>query len=307
MRVLIIGGTGFLGAALRDRLLGLGVWTSTVARSPSQVTHEKLKHITADLSEIPVIEKEIMKSDVVFHFAYTSTPAQAERNWSAEIYANLLPVTRIIELCANTGCKLIFSSSGGTVYGNPLVVPTPETAEPRPLSVYGLTKLMTEEALRFGYDRYQVPTTVLRISNPFGLNQTGEKGQGVIGRFLRSVIKDQSVEIWGDGSIVRDYIHIDDVVEALLLAAEVCESFEVYNVGSSIGRSLTEIVSVIEQVAGRSVNKEYREHRTIDIPVNILDITKIKEKMNWRPDLDFKKQIESIYRQLLFESRKDAM
>jgi len=158
---------------------------------------------------------------------------------------------------------------------------------------------MTEEALRFGYDRYSVPTTVLRISNPFGLNQTGENGQGAIGRFLRSVVNDQPIEIWGDGSIIRDYIHINDVVTAILLAADICESFEIYNVGSNVGRSLTEIVSVIERVTGKSIQKQYRQHRSIDVPVNILDNSKIKNKMKWYPDLNFEKQIEDIYRQLV--------
>lgn len=299
MRALIIGGTGFLGSALRDQLLARGVWTSTIARSPSRICHEKLEHVVADLNDISILQKEILRSDVVFHFVYTSTPAQAEKDWNAEIYANLLPVTRIIEACAVNGCKLIFASSGGTVYGNPSRIPTPEATKPHPLSVYGLTKLMTEEALRFGYDRYRVPTTVLRISNPFGLNQTGENGQGAIGRFLRSVVNDQPIEIWGDGSIIRDYIHIDDVVTAILLAADICESFEIYNVGSNVGRSLTEIVSVIERVTGKSIRKQYRQHRSIDVPVNILDNTKIKNKMKWYPDLNFEKQIGDIYRQLL--------
>ncbi|WP_047144784.1 NAD-dependent epimerase/dehydratase family protein [Aquamicrobium sp. LC103] len=295
MRALIIGGTGFIGSALRDELLARGISTSTIARSVNTIAHKNLRHISSSLENFSLIREEISKADVVFHLAHTNTPASAEHNWNRDISDNLLPLTEIIKACAQRGSKLIFASSGGTVYGKPTQIPTPEFAPTNPIGVYGLTKLMSENALRFGHVRSGIPTSILRIANPFGPAQTGEKGQGVIGRFLRSAIDRMPFEIWGDGSIVRDYVYIDDVVSALLLAADKCSSFHIYNVGSGVGRSLIDIVDSIERVVGTTLGRTFSEQRQLDVPVSILDIAKIQEEIGWKPDLDFESHLRLTF------------
>lgn len=295
MKVLVLGGTGFIGRSLCQRLLTMGAIVTTMSRSPAVKIGAQHHHIQASIGDSSALQSIIPSHDVVYHFAHTNIPAEAEKDWSRDLAENVLPAVGVAKACADAKCRLVFASSGGTIYGKPIQIPTPETAPTAPISAYGVSKLCIENVLRLGSLKFSLPVTALRISNPFGPFQSGNKGQGVIAAFLAAALKGKPIQIWGDGSVVRDYVYIDDVVDALIMAAEKSNGFNVYNVGSGIGRSINEIILGIEEVTGRPLARTYTSSRTLDVPISILCVKKIRDDLSWRPNLDFIKQLSKTY------------
>jgi UDP-glucose 4-epimerase len=188
----------------------------------------------------------------------------------------------LFEACAQREIeKLVFASSGGTVYGPNAPVPTPETAATNPISAYGAGKLTLEHFLGI-YRRHRgLKSCCLRIANTYGPWQDPLRGQGVVARALAAALKGEAMAIWGDGAAVRDYVYIDDVATALVGAA-VSESREwLFNIGSGIGRSLADVLSDVGRVAGHEVVVQHAAGRTADVPVSILDPERAASVLGW--------------------------
>ena len=181
---------------------------------------------------------------------------------------------------------MVYVSSGGTIYGIPEHVPTPESAATSPITAYGVTKLAVEKYLHLYHHLYGLEYRVLRVANPFGPYQTAVKNQGVIAAFMRQALRGEPIDVWGDGSVVRDYIYIDDVISAMLAAATHEGPSRVFNVGRGEGRSLAEIVEAIEAVSGLVIPARYGAARPIDVPRSILDITLARQELGWQPQHD---------------------
>jgi UDP-glucose 4-epimerase len=218
----------------------------------------------------------------------TSNPAIGNKRVVSDLTHNVVPQVSFIESCIMAGVKnFVFVSSGGTVYGIPQQRPIPETHPTEPLNSYGLGKLMVEHYLSMLSRGTDLGYTTLRVSNPFGPGQTSFKGQGLIPAVLHRCAAGAPVTILGDGRSERDYIYIEDVIDALVAALTREPLRDVVNIGSGRGRSVLEVVDSIERVLGRPIERIFTEARFTDTPSNVLDVSKARALLDWTPTTDF--------------------
>jgi UDP-glucose 4-epimerase len=206
----------------------------------------------------------------------------------------------MLEICRVSGIrKIVFVSSGGTVYGLPQTVPILESASTEPICAYGISKLAVEKYLHLYRRLHDLDYAVLRVANPFGAYQRPDRRQGVIAAMIHRILQNQPVEIWGDGRVVRDFIYIEDVVKALIDVVGYCGSYRVFNVGSGVGRSILDVVADIAVVLGRPrIVPVYKPGRVTDVPVNILDISLIQKELSWAPATEWLEALSETARWL---------
>jgi UDP-glucose 4-epimerase len=169
------------------------------------------------------------------------------------------------------------------IYGAPKEIPTPETAATEPITAYGIGKLMIEKYLALYERQWGLGYRVLRVANLYGPFQRADKGQGLIAALLARALRGETIEIWGDGSVVRDYVFVDDVVDALQAAAIDDSGERIFNVGSGKGRSVREIITSIEAQLGTRLAIEWKPGRPIDVPVSILSNARSRDVLGWKP------------------------
>ena len=280
-RCLVMGGSGFIGTNLCRALSGRVHTLKAFSRSPADI--EGVEWIQGDYLNSDDIVRALEDVDVVFHLISTSTPASSNADPLADAQQNILQTLQLLEACrAKQVKRVIFISSGGTVYGDAKVLPTPESHPEQPICAYGISKLAIEKYLHLYERLYGITAIVLRVSNPYGPYQYALKRQGVIGSFIAKALAGRPIEIWGDGSTVRDFIYIDDVIDALLKSVSYDGDFRVFNVGSGKGASLSEIVSVVSQVVRKDLRVAYAHSRPVDVEKNILDCTLVQKEFGWR-------------------------
>ena len=263
--VLLLGGTGFIGRALAKRL-----------------QHEKLPvHIVGRQHGDP-LEQVLPQCGTVIHLASATTPGSSASHPHLEL-PNLALTLRLLELLqAQPETHLIFFSSGGTVYGNPQQFPAPEDSPLAPLSHHGAGKA-AQEVFCQAWRAQGHAVTIVRPSNAYGPGQTLKSGFGLIRTLLEHARIGTSMEIWGDGENVRDYIYIDDIVEATLRVIRQPEDCGTYNLGSGLGYSTNQVKGVVEAVCGREVKTVYRPARGIDVRSVVLDNARLQVKLSWQP------------------------
>jgi UDP-glucose 4-epimerase len=289
LRCAVLGAGGFIGSNLCQALVRQGATVRAFGRR--QAFPEALHGcdwILGDFTDPTSVAAAVSGCDVVFHLVNATTPASANVDKLADLNANVASTLRLLEACRESGVsRVIFVSSGGTVYGIPDLVPTPETARTNPITAYGISKLAVEKYLGLYEYLYGLQYRVLRVANPFGPFQTALKNQGVIAAFLRGALAGKPIEIWGDGSIIRDYIYVGDVAEALMLAVSHEGAGRIFNIGSGEGRSLNDIVASIDRLLDEKIPVEHRPGRPVDVPVSILDTSFAASDLGWRPHTAF--------------------
>lgn len=289
-RCLVMGGSGFIGTnlchALRGRVLSLRSFSS----SPTAI--EGVEWIQGSFLNNDDIIRAVEDVDVVFHLISTSTPASSNANPLADAQQNILQTLQLLEACrAKQVKRIIFVSSGGTVYGDAKVLPTPESHPEQPICAYGVSKLAIEKYLHLYERLYGIMAITLRVSNPYGPYQYAQKKQGVIGAFISKTLAGQPIEIWGDGSVVRDYVYIDDVIDALIKASLYSGSFRTFNIGSGIGSNLKSIIDTISEQVNEELDILYKGSRTLDVSKSILDCTLAQRELCWLASHDLKSGI----------------
>ena len=192
---------------------------------------------------------------------------------------------------ASSARRVVFVSSGGTVYGVPKSVPIREDHATDPICSYGITKLAIEKYLHLYRELHGLESVVLRLANPYGERQRTHASQGAIAVFLGKALRGEPIEIWGDGSVVRDYIHISDVTRALLLAMDHAGSNRLFNIGSGLGASLNEVLEAIESATGVAPERHYLDGRPFDVPRSVLCIERAERELGWRPHIGLKEGI----------------
>jgi UDP-glucose 4-epimerase len=204
------------------------------------------------------------------------------------VQKSILPSLAMFDLCRKLGVsRVVFISSGGTIYGRPDLIPTPETAPTEPITAYGISKLAIEKYLALYQHLYQLDYRVLRVSNPYGPFQTAMNNQGVIAALISRAMHDETVEIWGDGSAVRDFIFIDDVIDAMVSAACDAGTERIYNIGSGTSHSLREVVAAIQGQLHRDLKIEFKPARPFDVPASVLAIDRARQALGWAPKTAF--------------------
>ena len=294
--IAIIGAGGFLGKhltkSLSSQIYDLRCFDHNLIGIDKT---EGIQWIEGDISSSSLIEA-INGCSTVIHLASTSTPSTADKNISEDAKKNIQSSLHLFDQCAASGVKrIIFISSGGTVYGSPDIIPTPESAPTYPITAYGVTKLTIEKYLDIYLRQKDIDYRVLRVSNIYGPLQTAQNGQGVIASFLSKIINNQPIEIWGDGSITRDYIFVDDVIDAIISCIEDDGAHKIFNIGRGKGTSLNKIIQLIETTIGVKVQKKLKPGRKVDVKTNILDCSLANEQLKWHPQTSLADGLKETY------------
>lgn len=293
MKCLILGGGGFLGSHLSEALLAQGYEVRifdrpNLLRFKSSHQNAPLEWIEGDFVNRDHMAHAVSGCDIVYHLVSTTLPRSSNENPAYDVETNVIGTLHLLEATRQHKVrKIIFASSGGTVYGIPQAVPIKESHPTEPICSYGIAKLAIEKYLSLFHLLYGMEYCVLRLANPFGERQRIAAAQGAVAVFLDKALRNEGIEIWGDGSVVRDYFHVSDAVSALTKALVYEGNHRVFNVGSGVGQSLNEILTAIENLLGTPVKRTYLPARAFDVPVSVLDISKAAELLNWKPQTPF--------------------
>jgi UDP-glucose 4-epimerase len=299
-RILVTGGAGFIGTHLVDRLITAGHKVRVLDRIPIEVRptwleSAQIEYLMGDFSDHSLIDVALKDIDIVYHLASTTIPASSNIDPIFDVQSNLIGTLSLLQIALTAGVKkVIFVSSGGTVYGKPKFLPIKENDPTDPICSYGITKLAIEKYLIMFQELHGLDYLVFRLANPFGERQR-PGAQGAIAAFLQKLINGQPIEIWGDGSVVRDYIHIDDVVDVLVRGVNYSGNTRLFNLGSGRGRSLNEIIETLREVTGKPVECVYKNARPLDVPKSVLDIALVKQEFDWTPNNDFSDEIRKTW------------
>jgi UDP-glucose 4-epimerase len=291
---IVLGGGGFIGMNLCRRLAASGHRVRAFGRRCQFVNElQGAEWFQGDFTDHAALAEAIENFNIVFHLVHSATPQAANLDMAEDVQRNVIPSLGMLEICRKLGvARVVFVSSGGTVYGRTRQIPTPETAPAEPITAYGISKLAIEKYLGLYEYLHGLSYRILRVANPYGPFQLPAKNQGVIAALVSRASRDEAIEIWGDGSVVRDFIFIDDVVDALMAAAADRSSAQVFNIGSSRGRSLREVMSAIEQVMGTTLKIIWKPARPVDVPVSVVAVERAKELLHWAPKTSFENGLE---------------
>jgi UDP-glucose 4-epimerase len=298
LKSLVLGGNGFIGTHLVDGLLDEGSSVRIYDRSPNRfrATPQNAEYVEGELGNHGLIRAAVEDVEVVFHFVSTTIPKTSNDDPIYDVRSNLVDTLQLLESCVEAGVrKVVFASSGGTVYGQPRTLPITEDHPTNPITSYGVIKLAVEKYLGLFDHLHGLDYTALRISNPYGPYQDPGGQQGAVPVFLHRLRTGHPVTIWGDGSVVRDYLYISDLVEALKQVAEAETQQKVFNVGSGQGISLNELVALIAEVTGERPVVEYVPGRALDVPANVLDVAWAREELGWSPTTELAEGIERTW------------
>jgi UDP-glucose 4-epimerase len=290
-RVVVTGGGGFIGTHVANRLRQHGVKVVALDQSG-----ESPDVVRTDIRDRAALERILQPGDALIHLANTSNPTTSELDRVRDVEENLAGTLQVLDACVQRGvARFVLASSGGTVYGIPEAIPIPETHSTNPISSHGAMKLAIEKYVQVYGVQYGLKHVILRCANAYGPGQTGSQGQGIIGRAIVTALRDETLEIWGDGTVVRDFVYVEDVAAALLLATTNADATGVINIGSGRGTSVNEIIDLIRRVTGRPLRVRYTPSRQFDAPANVLDITKASVMLQWKPTTPLEEGIQRCY------------
>lgn len=299
MKAVIFGGGGFIGSSIADRLLADGHELRIFERPRVEpyrtfLPSEKVEWLTGDLLSQHEVAEAIDGMDAVVHLVSSTLPKSSNDDPIYDVQSNLVATLQMLNAMVQKNVqRIVFISSGGTVYGSPVYLPIDENHPTEPHVSYGITKLAIEKYLLMYQRMYGIKATILRVTNPFGERQRVETAQGAVGVFLHRALNNQPIEIWGDGSVTRDYIYVRDVAEAFAKAIRYEGPHSVFNVSSGRGTDLNELISLIEQVIGHDVERRYLPSRPFDVPTSVLSPDLAFRELGWAPRTSLKEGIAS--------------
>jgi UDP-glucose 4-epimerase len=245
---------------------------------------ESVEWVTGDLLSQHEAAEAIDGADAVVHLVSSTLPKSSNDDPIYDVQSNLVATLQMLNVMVEKRVsRMIFISSGGTVYGTPQYLPIDERHPTDPHVSYGITKLAIEKYLLMYERMHGIKSTILRVANPFGERQRIETAQGAVGVFLHRALSGLPIDIWGDGSVTRDYIYISDVAEAFAKALTYTGEKNVFNISSGVGTSLNELVSLIETVTGVGVQTRYLPARPFDVPVSVLCNRLAQDELGWSP------------------------
>jgi UDP-glucose 4-epimerase len=297
---LLIGGGGFIGRKVA-KLLSVNKDNNIVVvdKSPAGdkfYSENKITYIQSeDFLSSSEIEYIISESSVVIYLASTTIPSTSNESPIYDIQTNLIPLLSLLDIIKlRKDVKLIYASSGGTIYGPSEPKLQNESSETNPICSYGVVKLTAEKYLNMYNILYGLKTLSLRIANPYGIDQLYKKSQGAIGVFVSKAIRGEPIEIWGDGEVARDYLWIDDVASAFVKAANYNGNSAYFNIGSGKAITLNQVVEAIKDNISKEIFVQYKFSRNIDVQYNALDSGLARVELHWAPSVSFKEGLSRM-------------
>jgi UDP-glucose 4-epimerase len=296
-RILITGGTGFIGQHLVARLIASNYPVHILSRrNLNGPTNKSCRYYTGDLLEFNQIKPAVKDVNVVYHLAVTTNPGSSNSKILYDAHTNIIGTLNLLHAASEAGVeRVIFVSSGGSIYGKTDDRPILESHSTDPISAHGVSKLSIEKYLEVFHRLYGMEYRIARGANPYGAGQDPYRGQGFIPYGLAQLAQGKEIAIWGDGSIVRDFFHVGDFVDALVLMLDDCSPYRLYNVGSGQGTSLNELIGMFKSITGITPIVKYNSGREADVPYNCLDITRIKQNLNWEPMISMEEGLQRTW------------
>jgi UDP-glucose 4-epimerase len=307
-KIVVFGGDGFIGRHLVKRLASINKDDVIYAFDRFSSYRTNLEHPFDKISNIQIIQGNFFNRDevndvlndakYVFHLVSSTNPATSQNDPLIDVDTNIRSSIELFQLCSEHSVKkVIFFSSGGTIYGDIDDKKIGENTLPQPISPYGIGKLTIEHYLRYFKKTHGLNYMVYRIANPYGPGQNIYGKQGVIPIFMHHYIKNKNepLTIFGDGSMLRDYIYIDDLISMVIESYNKVNNSDVYNVGTSKGVSINELVSAIEKCSLYSIKKKHIDTPSTYIQNSVLNISRFVEEFNLKPSINLEEGIRRTW------------
>lgn len=286
----VFGGGGFIGGHVLQALHAAGaVPIAMDVVAPRSDMPVPVEWFTGSIADTNLVASVADGRDSAIFLANASLPGSSQSNMYNEVKGHVAATLRVAEICKTVGVKrFIFASSGGTVYGydSPEGGGLHEDSATRPLHGYGASKLSIEHFLRLIGRTGPMQTLSLRLSNPYGVGQRATRAQGVIAAAMQHALSGTTMEVWGDGSVERDFIYVTDIAQAFVAATTYNGPATEINVGAGRPTSINEVIAAVRAASGLDLKVEYHPSRSIDVKRNVLDITRAKAELGWQPQVD---------------------
>ncbi len=297
----VIGGSGFIGQHLVRELVSIGKRVTVIEKKdiPDRPMPQGISYLVQKGDERAFLRNALKGADCVIHLAYSTVPKTSFENPVEDILANLPSLVIFFQVCSDLSLsKLVLLSSGGTVYGMARTIPITENHPTNPLSPYGITKLAAEKYALMYNRYYQLPVVIVRPGNAFGEGQLPLTGQGFIAAAIASILNRKEIVIFGESGTIRDYLHVSDITSGIIGAAEYGKIGSCYNIGSGVGQSNGDVLDSIRPLAvarGFELKIKIRPARMFDVPVNVLDSSRLQNHTGWKPSLAFKDGLQRAW------------
>ncbi len=282
--ILLIGGGGFFGLALARALVARQKEVHVLSRGVESGRRAGIAFHRGSQDDPAVVQPLLERCGLLIHLAATTTPGSSRGTPVIDTLENLLPAARLMDMLSRIPPKrIIFISSGGAIYGNPSRLPVDESHPTAPLSYHAAGKVSLESLMIAFAHVNPVQLAILRPSNLYGPGQTLRAGFGLIRTLLDKAWHGTPVDIWGDGSAVRDYLYIDDAVDACRRLIDSADASGIFNLGSGIGVSIADLIPRVEQITGRTLQVVAQPERGIDVRTIVLDCARLQRATGWVP------------------------
>jgi UDP-glucose 4-epimerase len=302
---IIYGGAGFIGSHIAEELLDHGYNVTVFDKlntSKKNVLHvlKDIEFIEGDFNNKIDIIKSLKGKNFVVHLVSSTLPASSNLNPYYDVESNLVSSLNLFDECVKQHIKkIVFISSGGTIYGDPLKIPIKENHPTNPKNSYGIIKLTIEKYLELYHNLKGLDYTILRFANPFGERQNPLLGQGLIANLLYKIKHKKTIEIWGNGKVVRDYFYIKDGVKAITKSFKYSGHNRTFNISSAKGLSINQILQRFRQTLNQDFNVKYLDARKFDVKVNILDNSLAKKYLKWTTETNFNDALKNTWSYIL--------
>ena len=288
MRFLVTGGAGFLGSALSNHLLQQGHSVTVLddlSNGDRSRLHPAIAFTKGDIGNIPLLWSLLYDIDCVYHLAARVSVAESVLHPRDYNRVNVGGTVSLMEAMRDTGVQRVVFTSSGAIYGDQPHKPLGEDARPNPGSPYAVSKWAAEQYIHTIGRLWGIETVALRIFNAYGPNQSLPLSHApVMPRFIQQALTGGSIVLFGDGQQTRDFVYVNDVVDALVTAATASDvNRSVINIGSGVEVSINDLVDRIEQVTGRSVNRICNPAGVSGVPRLVSDISRAKARLNFEP------------------------
>lgn len=298
-KITVFGGSGFIGSNLIASLNSTSAYQVTYfSRSinPCLEGMKNVQHVQGDFVNEKLIRQALVDCDIAIHLISGSVPSTAEKNPVQDVLQGVGNTIKFMRELERAGVpELIYFSSGGAVYGNPIYEPVDENHPLRPVNVYGLNKVHAEQYIEYYSMLYDINFSIIRPSNPYGKGQRYDGLQGVISSMLFNILSENVISVWGDGSAVRDYIYIDDMSSLLVRMIENGSS-GTYNVSAGMSYSVNELLKIAEKVTDLKARVSYVGDKKFSVDKVVLDSTRVRTQFDWAPEINIEegmsKQVE---------------
>lgn len=285
MNILLLGAAGFIGTNLTIELAKNPENKLTLVDKSraffAPVIISNSDNILIKESELTMetdFDDLLQEQDVVYHMVSTTVPSTSNQQVAQEMMANVVFSSVLFEACVRCGVKkVVFISSGGTVYGKEVDCPLKEKTATNPISSYGVQKVTIEKLLYLYRYMHGLDYRIIRLANPYGPYQKPNGSLGAVTTFTYRALKREPIIIYGDGSVVRDFIYIDDTVRGIMKIVNGESKHHTFNLGCGYGTSIKQVVDTISEALNLKLKIVYKEARKVDVPANYLDISRYQK------------------------------